>query len=513
MKKRLRRVIAIILTITIASGIIAFEPNSVCSATGRSDEKKSVKILIIGNSKTFYNNTPYMLEQMINTDENCAYTTSEIASITWGDHNFSKWINCNYGDIYTAYYKSFDAALRSDKKGKLFWVDKKKQKKRFIKGTAQYKNAEKIWENMHQTLAGKKYDYLILQDDSDEIASGGTSDSSYCKAAKNICNKLKREGTISGNTKIILVCTQAKMKKTEKNVKKTLTVNEIWNDTAIADRNTGLVRKQLLKEGYKNVKVAHTGRAIINYLMAYDLNSKYFKNKFYYKHADTGIGVSKKLFYKDGTKIKAPLNDLTIYDKNHPTLLGSMITTATIYYTMFGSLDKQTIPTYQGRVMKKRINLSLYCNKNKEKQEKNALGYAVLDKRVANKKLLNDIYAVAYNTYKENYGKSLDYYASYENNVCKIKLKKSSYKAGNYFPVYKLKYDVNCDSYNGIVPERKIIKSERTYENALPSLPNQNEKIFLGWYTEKNGGAKLTNTQVLDFVGTKTIYAHWKDIK
>ena len=49
----------------------------------------------------------------------------------------------------------------------------------------------------------------------------------------------------------------------------------------------------------------------------------------------------------------------------------------------------------------------------------------------------------------------------------------------------------------------------------LPTPPTREEYIFDGWYTEKEGGSKITEGSTYNLTGNQTLYAHWtkKDAK
>ena len=55
--------------------------------------------------------------------------------------------------------------------------------------------------------------------------------------------------------------------------------------------------------------------------------------------------------------------------------------------------------------------------------------------------------------------------------------------------------------------DSKSVAYNSTY-GYLPE-PTKDNCIFVGWYTEKNGGEKVTSETIVNFVSDKIIYAHW----
>lgn len=56
-----------------------------------------------------------------------------------------------------------------------------------------------------------------------------------------------------------------------------------------------------------------------------------------------------------------------------------------------------------------------------------------------------------------------------------------------------------------------IANQSVTYGSTYGSLPNPTVtgRVFKGWFTASSGGVQVTATSVVDFVGTKTLYAQW----
>ena len=74
---------------------------------------------------------------------------------------------------------------------------------------------------------------------------------------------------------------------------------------------------------------------------------------------------------------------------------------------------------------------------------------------------------------------------------------------------YKLKFDTNAsgDAVT-ISTDYKFVKQNEKY-GVLPT-PRRDYYDFDGWYTEANGGTKITENTTLDQAGDTTIYAHWR---
>jgi uncharacterized repeat protein (TIGR02543 family) len=69
---------------------------------------------------------------------------------------------------------------------------------------------------------------------------------------------------------------------------------------------------------------------------------------------------------------------------------------------------------------------------------------------------------------------------------------------------YKVKFNAGSKSLN-----KKV-----TYGKRYGKLPKAKDKTgqlkFLGWYTKKKGGKKITPKSIVKITKTKTLYAHWK---
>ncbi len=69
----------------------------------------------------------------------------------------------------------------------------------------------------------------------------------------------------------------------------------------------------------------------------------------------------------------------------------------------------------------------------------------------------------------------------------------------------KLIYDSNGG--NSDITEQ-VVYTTRTYEN-MP-VPTRKGYTFSGWYTQKDGGRKITDSSIVDQIADYTLYAHWE---
>ncbi len=72
--------------------------------------------------------------------------------------------------------------------------------------------------------------------------------------------------------------------------------------------------------------------------------------------------------------------------------------------------------------------------------------------------------------------------------------------------VYHLWFDAN----GGTSPETHRLREHGEKYGTLPT-PTWSGHTFKGWYTEKNGGRKITSTMKVDASYGKKLYAHWND--
>ena len=69
-------------------------------------------------------------------------------------------------------------------------------------------------------------------------------------------------------------------------------------------------------------------------------------------------------------------------------------------------------------------------------------------------------------------------------------------------------YTVTFDANGGSVTGENIVVSYDDYYGTLP-VPTQNGHAFSGWYTEIDGGTKVTETSKVNIAQDHTLYAHW----
>ena len=71
-------------------------------------------------------------------------------------------------------------------------------------------------------------------------------------------------------------------------------------------------------------------------------------------------------------------------------------------------------------------------------------------------------------------------------------------------------YDVEFNSCNGSSLQTWSVE-KNTAIKVLPGRPKKEGYIFLGWYTEENGGIQISVDTII--TSDMTVYAHWKKIK
>lgn len=69
-------------------------------------------------------------------------------------------------------------------------------------------------------------------------------------------------------------------------------------------------------------------------------------------------------------------------------------------------------------------------------------------------------------------------------------------------------YNVHFDPNGGVTPQES---KKVTFDSAYGTLPTPTRQYytFTGWYTEKDGGAKVTEKDIYQIDGDTTLYAHW----
>ena len=118
----------------------------------------------------------------------------------------------------------------------------------------------------------------------------------------------------------------------------------------------------------------------------------------------------------------------------------------------------------------------------------------------------------SFETYKSNFDWDIVGNADCNNRTVYLSISDAAGNVTNivsnpYSPVDTVKYDANGGTLVTASDSKKTACYNGTYP--LPSA-KRTGYTFDGWYTEKNGGTKITSTSKVDFNGLKTLYAHWK---
>ena len=76
---------------------------------------------------------------------------------------------------------------------------------------------------------------------------------------------------------------------------------------------------------------------------------------------------------------------------------------------------------------------------------------------------------------------------------------------------YMVTFNANADADTvpvTVSPGSKVVTNGEPY-GTLPN-PTRMEYVFVGWYTAKSGGEKITESSVVSVTGNQTLYAHWE---
>ena len=76
---------------------------------------------------------------------------------------------------------------------------------------------------------------------------------------------------------------------------------------------------------------------------------------------------------------------------------------------------------------------------------------------------------------------------------------------------YTVIFNANADADTvpvTVSPSSKVVTNGEPY-GTLPN-PTRMEYVFVGWYTAKSGGEKITESSVVSVTGNQTLYAHWE---
>ncbi|ROR25332.1 putative repeat protein (TIGR02543 family) [Mobilisporobacter senegalensis] len=75
-------------------------------------------------------------------------------------------------------------------------------------------------------------------------------------------------------------------------------------------------------------------------------------------------------------------------------------------------------------------------------------------------------------------------------------------------------YQVTLNANGGLVSGKASVNVNVIYKNTYGSslvTPTKAGYEFVGWFTEVEGGTQITTSSIVDFIGSKTLYAHWKE--
>ncbi len=353
---------------TKAATQITWKPNTTASSL----LKNKKKVLFIGNSITYFNNTPLLFERMVGNGYVVNYITCGGQSL----YNHGEWIHkvLNSGGVYTNFKKYADkekAVLfkKSGSSNSKYYKDNKDYEKKVKEWYNWYASA--LFQNYTNELNKKKlskisYDYIILQDKTGNLADI----SNYNKYLKNknasssrdcyrdtwmggLCRvvyELRYHNVTNGRTQYVINSVYSPRKN------KKLSETEALQ-TKI-DAQAGIIKK-VLAEGFNvpqnkvyamgksDVKVAYTGDVILSYLHRKNKNMKW-----------TAGNVSDII--QDGEEAL-----------KHPKLAASFMQAATIYKTIFGK--KNSLSNYLIQKVIPAFNLAT-CTKGhipSEKDKKN----------------------------------------------------------------------------------------------------------------------------------------------
>ena len=305
--------------------------------TASSAVNNKKEILCIGNSMTFYNNTPFLLRKMTGSNVVVNY-------LTWSGQSLYKhgeWINkvLKSGGIYSNFKNSLKtpqdkAALVKNGDASIF--NEERAKKRFNwYASALFKDYTN--ETNTKKLTPISYDYVVLQDLTNNVkdtvnfnsyknASGQISRDFFKNTWKGgLCRviyELRSNGATHGATKYIINATYTKVE--NKNLSEAEKVQtkidnqaeKMKNDLA---RNFDVPGGKTYTLGSGDVKAAYTGDVVLSCL-----------------HKEKDIKFS----------------NLICGDLKHPRYAASIMQAATIYIVIFGKLpsylelssSKQVIP-------------------------------------------------------------------------------------------------------------------------------------------------------------------------
>ena len=268
--------------------------------------------LFIGNSMTFYENTPEMMRQLVYAGTGKRVSTTLIA---YG------------GRTLEEHAKAIQAVIRTQGKEKKL-TDKEKElfctKKKNVYSSTIYKNyVSAIWDKSRQSV--KKYKYIVFQ----MYYRNGTGDNNAEKLTNSLSDLIHVFN--SKDSTFVLNATWPKFISWKYGVKAQDTIDQIA-ETAyknVKKQETGL---------YKKILLAKTGRALMNYVFQYG--------------GDYALSEEPEMipvYSRYGTK-KGLMNDVMYGDRLHANQLGAFLAACTVYQTIYRNLDQTK--SYTGGVKK-----------------------------------------------------------------------------------------------------------------------------------------------------------------
>lgn len=270
---------------------------------------ESKKVLFIGNSITFFNNSPEMYQSLVKAGT--GKTVKPIICV------YSKKTLRNHSTAISAVIrtKGNSKALTSAERAVFHDVNSYNFSQAMFDG---YVNA--IWDKQHNRPY--KFGTVVMQMYY-KHGHGDVTEETVTNSMKKIMKALN-----SPNTTYVLNVTMANLRK---GGYKTF-VSEQKSLDAVGKQAVKNV-KQSMKGKYKELLLAPTGRAFCNYLLKYGQNYMQTKEPASYELYERNLGIA---------------NDLLYGDKLHSTHLGSYMNAMTLYSTMYGN-PKNTV-SYRGGV-------------------------------------------------------------------------------------------------------------------------------------------------------------------
>lgn len=311
------------------------------NTTAASKLKNKAKVLFIGNSMTFYNNTPYLFQEMAGKNTVVNYLTCGSQCL----YNHGEWIHKVLES--NGIYKNFEKNCTTKDMDILF--------KKGSTGDGYYKNPSKSvlkrWYNWYASalfqnytdekntkkLTPISYDYVILQDCLGNLSDTANFNSCIKKSKASLSRdfykdtwkgglcrviyELRNNGAAHGRTKYVINALYSPLKENGKNGEKVDTLLEAERMQNKID-NQAVKLKDTLANGFKvpgdktfalggsDVKVAYTGDVMLSYL-----------------HDTKGKNAEWKA---------SSLSTVIQSDRKHPKLAASVMQAATIYRTIYG---------------------------------------------------------------------------------------------------------------------------------------------------------------------------------